>query len=99
MRANIEDYYRLFNDWDAGRIAQYDKIMSDPDPDFDIIKTRLAKWYNEAITFPGLGDKGAKVLAFAMLKTVFIMKESEQRQAMAIGRMVNAAAPIEWRVK
>lgn len=100
MRANIDDFYSLFNDWDEGRAAQYDKIMADPE--LEKIKPRLEQWYNEAMTFPGLGDKGAKVLAFAMLKMVFltgIRYPDETRQAMTIGKMVNAAAPEAWRVK
>jgi hypothetical protein len=99
MRANTEDYYKLFNDWDEGRVAQFDAIMADPE--LEEIKPRLQQWYSEAKNFPGIGNKGAKALAFAMLKTVFLMGTShpaETQEAMAIGKMVNAAAPLEWRV-
>lgn len=99
MRANIDDYYKLFNDWDEGRVAQFDAIMADPE--LEEIKPRLQQWYNEAKNFPGIGDKGAKALVFAVLKTVFLMGTShpaETQAAMGIGKMINAAAPLEWRV-
>lgn len=98
MRANIEDYYRLFNDRDAERVAQFDEIVDAPQFGEEL-KAKLLEWYSIAkSSIPGLGDKGAKALVMSVVELA-TMTDDAVRQAMAIGKMVNAAAPLEWRVK
>lgn len=98
MRANIEDYYRLFNDRDAERVDAFDRIIDSPNFGEDF-KAKLLEWYSIAkSSIPGLGDNGAKALVMSVVELA-TMTDDAVRQAMAIGRMVNAAAPLEWRVK
>lgn len=98
MRENVEDYYRLFNDRDAERVDAFDRIIDSPNLGEEL-KAKLLEWHSTAkVSIPGLGDKGAKVLVMSVVE-LSIMTDDAIRQAMAIGKMVNAAAPLEWRVK
>lgn len=98
MRANIEDYYRLFNDRDAERVAQFDEIVDAPQFGEEL-KAKLLEWYSTAkSSVPGLGDRGAKVLVMSIVELA-TMTPDEITQAIAIGRAVNSAAPKEWRLK
>lgn len=97
MTTNMDAYYSLFNDFDSFRVAQFDAIM---ESDIDVeVKAKLTKWYSQAkASIPNLGDKSAKSLAFSILRMSF-WTEPEEKTAQAIGWMVNAAAPKEWRAK
>lgn len=98
MRYNLEDYYKLFNDRDAERVAAFDRIVESPHMNEEF-KAKLMEWYSVAeASIKGLGDKGAKALVMSVVE-IALMGEDELKQTMAIGRLVNQAAPEEWRVK
>jgi len=47
MRANIEDYYRLFNDRDAERVDVFDRIIDSPNLGEEL-KAKLLEWHSTA---------------------------------------------------
>lgn len=88
----------MFNDRDAERVEAFDRIIESPNLNEEL-KAKIMEWYSVAkSSVSGLGDRGAKTLVMSVVEMA-TMTPQEQEQAITIGKMVNAAAPEEWRVK